>query len=668
MESCSIGSDGFYHPRSEGDVMELIAKARREGRVIRARGSGHSVLAAIYSDAGQSRRTDPGGINLMLDQLREVTFDDANMRVTAQAGCNLGRDPSDPTGTSTLENSLFYQLHRRGWAFPDTGGIIHQTVSGFLGTGSSGGSLHHSVGDQIVELQLIDGLGRKHVLSERQDRERFLAAGVSMGLLGIVVAVTFQCVPAFQIIGEESTTSEDDCAIDLFGSGSGRPSLEEFCRQHEHVRLMWWPQAGVRRVVTWYGRRMNAEELKDPRYSKPEPYRQFPMILRSSLPAQLFGGCFYYGCRFWNHPGLRGKATRGFLRLALVPVIKMFAPKDGSNGPKRFWGPWWHVLPMDNEASDRLFPTSFTEMWIPLSETTAVLRRLRDHYRTTGFRATGTYACEIYATKPSRFWMSPGYQREVVKIDMFWYGRNVGDPCESYYPQFWDLLRDFEYRFHWGKYLSSDSASYLKSLYPEWDSFMRMRSELDPEQVFVSPYWRKHLGIPLKGSSSNTARHETDTLRLWGRDPDGRFNHMIELLDRHMVAENAGNIPEILETLVAEPRFTMEYMPFSLGTWSWFTRKRWNGQAAVAEFYRGFFHHFRSLHITPLSYTVSAKGVVHTYRLKARVFGIPVTMRMAAVFDYVERERKFMGERVYFSQPKALAQIRPEEWKTGSRH
>jgi hypothetical protein len=322
---------------------------------------------------------------------------------------------------------------------------------------------------------------------------------------------------------------------------------------------------------------------------------------------------------------------------------------------------------MDNEASDRLFPTSFTEMWMPISQSTTVLRRLRDHYRAGGFSATGTYACEIYATKASRFWLSPAYQRDVIKVDMFWYGRNQGDPCESYYPQFWDLLRDFEYRFHWGKYLSPDSASYLKRLYPEWNNFMRIRAELDPEQVFVSPYWRKHLGIPPKGSSTDqTTDHESDTLRFWGPDPDRRFARMIELLDQHMIAENAEDIDGILETLVAQPRFIMEYMPFSLGR-SWFTRKHWDGQDAVAEFYRGFFRQFRSLHITPLRYTVSAKGVVNTYRLKARVFGIPVTLRMAAVFDYVEAERKFLGERVYFRESKALTQIRPNEWKSESR-
>ena len=271
MTNRSIGPDRYYHPRDEDELRELIALARREGRTVRARGAAHSVHAAVFTDAYAGRDPDPDGINVVLDHFRGIRFDDATMRVTVQAGCNLGRDPGDPTGTSTIENSLFHQLHRRGWAFPDTGGIIHQTVAGFLGTGSSGGSLQHSVGDQIVALELIDGLGRRHTLTPEGDQDRFLAAGVSVGLLGLVIAVTFQCVPAFIIIGQESTTSEDDCPIDLFGSGSnGRPSLETFFRQTEHSRLLWWPQEGVRRVVVWQGRRMTAEEARDPAYAHPD--------------------------------------------------------------------------------------------------------------------------------------------------------------------------------------------------------------------------------------------------------------------------------------------------------------------------------------------------------------------------------------------------------------
>lgn len=671
VPSPPIGPDGYYHPASEDDIRSLIRRASSEGRVVRVRGSAHSVHAAILSGADQDGRPDPHGINIMLDRLRAITFDDATMQVTVQAGCHLGRDPSDPTGTSTEVNALLARLDRRGWALPDTGGIIHQTISGFLATGSSGGSLQHSVGDAIVAIRLIDGCGRSHTLTAEGTPDLFFAAGVSMGLLGVIVAVTLQCVPSYRIIGEEAITTEDTCAIDLFGPGSdARPSLETLLRETEHARLFWWPQDGVRRVVVWQGRRMRPSEEQDPKYAKPRPYQQFPTIFGSSLPAQIMGGAFMYLIRYWNARGVLGAVTRAVLRLVLAPFVKLYLPLDGKEGPQRFWDVWWRALPMDNTASDRLFPTWFTEMWIPVSLTRAVMRVLREHFRAGGLAATGPYTCEIYATRRSRFWLSPAYEEDVVKVDMFWYGRNKGNPGETFYPQFWALLSAFAYRFHWGKFIANASASYLKHLYPRWDDFMRLRAELDPNQVFVSPYWRRHLGVPFSCADAKSLDLKLlpEKLgRVWGKVPDEECRTMLRLFDGHMVAENAQDIDGILETLVAEPRFVMEYLPFSLGRWSWWTRKHWRGRDAVVAFYRGFFRHFTGLRITILRYTLSRKGLVNTYRLEGRVFGgsvgplrfrgIPVNLTMAAVFDYDVDERRFVGERVFLRERKALEEI-----------
>src|SRR5205807_10429427 len=94
------------------------------------------------------------GLNLVLDKLCDIVIDPLKKTVQVQAGCNLGFNPYDPTCTSTLSNSLFYQLDREGLAFPDMGGIILQTVAGFVSTGSSGGSLKYAVGDQIQAMNL----------------------------------------------------------------------------------------------------------------------------------------------------------------------------------------------------------------------------------------------------------------------------------------------------------------------------------------------------------------------------------------------------------------------------------------------------------------------------------------------------------------------------------
>ncbi len=500
MPAISPGQDGFYHPASEEEITQLILRARSEGLKVRVSGSAHSVAAAIYAGAFRPGQGGSRDINILLDRMTSVQFDDARMQVTVQAGCHLGKDPGDPSHSSTIENSLFYQLDRHGWAFPDTGGIIHQTVAGFLSTGSSGGSVQHSVGDQIVAIRLVDGAGRIRTLTDAGARDEFLAAGVSMGLLGVVTAVTFQCVKTFHVIGQETSRPVSDCGIDLFGPGTaGTRSLEQFLRATEHARLLWWPQRGVRRVKIWQGRAMQAADYTDktgpPNAFRPRPYREFPMILGSNLPAQLAGSAYYCLIRYWNTPGLLGSITRGLVRLTLAPVIRLFVAIDGPGGPQRFWDSWWRALPMDNEASDRLMPTWFTEMWFPLDRTVEVMRRLRDHFE-GGLPATGTYACEIYATRRSRFWMSPAWDRDVVKIDMFWFGHNAGDPAMTFYPQFWKLLEGFDYRFHWGKFLRDDSATYLRPRCPNWDNFMRIRAASDPDQVFVTDYWRKHLGIP----------------------------------------------------------------------------------------------------------------------------------------------------------------------------
>ena len=117
-------ANGFHHPQNVAEVAELVRQAAAEGVKLRVRGSAHSVLAAIYTGNFNEPPPEERGINVYLDKLTAVSFDDASKQVTVQAGCHLGKDPFDPAGTSKLENSLLYQMQRKGWAFPATGGII----------------------------------------------------------------------------------------------------------------------------------------------------------------------------------------------------------------------------------------------------------------------------------------------------------------------------------------------------------------------------------------------------------------------------------------------------------------------------------------------------------------------------------------------------------------
>lgn len=476
----------FEHPGSERELLALVKRAYNEGRTLRVRGAEHSVNAAIYSDDSQ------GAINVQLDRYTKVVrWDPARMRVTVQAGCHLGIDPHDPSSNS--QNSLLWQLERRGWALPDLGGITHQTVSGFLSTGSMGGTTQYDVGESVAAIRLIDGTGKIHDLAPNPDDPNdeqvnpFYAAGVSMGLLGVISEVTFQCVPRYDIIGTQDSTTTAGCAISLFEPGA--TGLEAFFGRTPYSRLLWWPQSGVDKMQVWQARRtIPSDESTTHEHGKFEP-KPFLSLPEGDAVQALING--FYELVSHDRPPYE-PSTESLVKTVLKALLR-----DES---VRFWDYWLTGLPMDNQISDTFMPTEFTELFIDIQKSHEVMRVLRDFYaHDAGMERTGPYACEIYPAKRSRFWLSPSYGMDTIRIDVFWFKTALGSPELSFYPQYWELLKGFDFRFHWGKYLSDPKSStgsdYIRRQFPMFDKFMALREELDPRGVFLTTYWREHLGI-----------------------------------------------------------------------------------------------------------------------------------------------------------------------------
>jgi hypothetical protein len=573
----AAGADGFHHPASEQDLVELVKAAYREGRQLRVRGAAHSPCDAIYTDPAGARpnRVDeqeppPGpNLNLMLDRYRGWRVRDEERRlVEAEAGIHLGADPSDPTGTATLESSLLWQLaSEKGWSLQDTGGISHQTVSGFTATGSSGGSLTYSANRDLWGFRIVDGRGEVHeVTREDADPDLFYAMCPNLGLLGVVSKIVFECVEAFDIEGTEATTTVETCPVDIYGDGApGRPSLARFLAEADFARLEWWPQRGADRILTWQAKRIDPE----PGF-KPKPYTEFGDDPETEQ--RLFGILFTIignlgdlgqakaklegdfenleqvfealgGKELGEVGRLIGKAlalaaefgvdaaitllepAAGLIERELPSffprLVDLFVPldadKDGAEKgrPQSFrdWG--WRGLPMDNQASDLLMPTEFTEAWIPLSRAQQATGLLRDYFAAPeddaeAMRRTGTYAWELYAVMPERFWMNAAHSSGedewrggALRIDPYWFAENAENPAETLYAGFWSLLReaDVPFRLHWGKfqpfYPAGDRTwvDFFRAQYPRWDDFLRLRAERDPNNIFLTEYWRDRFGL-----------------------------------------------------------------------------------------------------------------------------------------------------------------------------
>ena len=175
----------------------------------------------------------------------------------------------------------------------------------------------------------------------------------------------------------------------------------------------------------------------------------------------------------------------------LPKLLNLFVPLDKDKqpkGPQQFQDNWYKCLPMDNRVNDIL---------MPVEKSAEVMRSLRDYFKKTGYPASGSFSTEIYAAKKSDFWLSPSYNQDVIRVDIFWFKYNEGNPATDFYPQFWNLLmqnKDLSCRFHWGKYMPVN-PDYVKSQYPKMNDFLTLRSKLDPSNIFLTKYWKDRLGI-----------------------------------------------------------------------------------------------------------------------------------------------------------------------------
>jgi hypothetical protein len=114
------------------------------------------------------------------------------------------------------------------------------------------------------------------------------------------------------------------------------------------------------------------------------------------------------------------------------------------------------------------------------------------------YRRVSAFPVELYPGPASRFWLSPGYGREALRVNPCRFLQWQGEPQHELFGLFLDALRPFEPRPHWGKHLPRADEAWLESLHhqlPRLSDFLRLRAELDPDGVFLTDYWRANLGI-----------------------------------------------------------------------------------------------------------------------------------------------------------------------------
>ena len=468
--------DGYYHPSNEKQLCDLVKFAYDNSLQFRVRGSGHSMPQAIFTDVcdldhvnilSKPPEAAQKNINVKLDEYFKITDIKGNL-VTVQAGIHLSHCPDDPN--STVENSLLHQLHYNyGLTVDDLGGISRQTVGGFLSTGSAGGSLKYDILENVHAMRIIDGTGSIYEVSrDDENTDLFFAALVSLGVLGVLSTVTFQCVKTFNIKGTQTCDALEECNVDILSDVPRAPriGLIPFMKKTEYTRIFWWPQRcdaiGIKhqRVQVWQAHRDdNPLENPDPfkvfqsneimllgayvmllmgnfrnvdrvRKLMPSKIKRFEPLMIQELEA--CGMCEQQAKRFVNGTlnRINGvimeflnnvvKTIPDGCRPDVLPAfsagcVSLFALLDkfSCSQPLHFRDYGWHGLPMDNTADDVIFATMFTEIWVPLSRATAVTNMLHRYFENESpwksYTNTGNNAWELYCSKSSKAWMSMSF-------------------------------------------------------------------------------------------------------------------------------------------------------------------------------------------------------------------------------------------------------------------
>ena len=416
----TYGARRVHTPTSVAELQDLVASTPR----IRPLGTRHSFNHV--ADTTEDHLSVAG-----LPQLVDV--DPATSTVTVAAGVRYG--------------AVARVVHEAGFALKNMGSLPHINVGGACATGTHGSGVRNAnLASSVRALQLVTAKGELVTLSRDADPDRFPGAVVALGALGVVVGVTLDLVPTFDV---RQVVYRDLPAAQLL-----RGDLEEVLRSGYSLSLFTrWLGADVDQV--WLKQRVGAGAPAgaDDAGLPTDAISPFPEVWRG---ARLAEGPM--------HP-LPGMPTENCTEQGGVP------------------GPFHERLPhFRMEYTPSSGEEIQSEYLVPSEHGAAALAAvatLRERI------APILHVSEIRTVAADDLWLSPSYQQDSVAIHFTWQKRP--DEVAALLPAVEEVLAPFAPRPHWGKVFAL-APERVSARYPRFDDFRRLAAELDPDGKFRNQF------------------------------------------------------------------------------------------------------------------------------------------------------------------------------------
>ncbi|XP_072842189.2 L-gulonolactone oxidase [Pogona vitticeps] len=414
----------YFQPATVDEVKEILALARQKNKKVKVVGGGHSPSDIACTD---DFMVQMGKMNKIL------TVDKEKKQVTVEAGILL-RD-------------LNVELSKHGLALPILGAVSEVAAAGVIGTATHNTGIRHGIlATQVVSLTLLTASGEILECSKSVNPDLYQAACVHLGCLGILLTVTFQCVPEFYL---QETTFPSTLQEVL-------DNLDSHLKKSEYFRFLWFPHSE------------NVSVIYQDHTNKPP----------SSSTTW-----------FWDY-------AVGYYLLEFLLWISTFLP---------FLVPWinrfffWLLFTSKVEnvnVSYKIFNyecrfKQHVQDWaIPIEKTKEALLELKEVLENNP-KVVAHYPVEVRFTREDDFLLSPCFQRDSCYLNIIMYrpyGKDV--PHLDYWLAYEGIMKKFGGRPHWAKAHTCTRKDFER-MYPSFQKFCSIREKLDPRGMFMNTYLEK---------------------------------------------------------------------------------------------------------------------------------------------------------------------------------
>ncbi|MEO1436566.1 MAG: D-arabinono-1,4-lactone oxidase [Bacteroidota bacterium] len=344
-------------------------------------------------------------------------------------------------------------LFQEGLAMENLGDIDVQSIAGTISTGTHGtGTTFGTISTQVVAIRFVNGKGEIVDCSHDQRPELFKAMQVSLGSLGVITQITLQCVSAYKLMMEMVGDTVENVMF----------NLSERLEQNRNFEFFWLPHTNV--AIT----------------------KTTNVVENSSVDKVNF-------FNYWSEYVMENLAFKITCELShwfpnRSPGISAFIGKMVSNVKKVQYS---HRI----YATQRLVRFKEMEYNVPAEAYADVWKELTRVMKQQNFPVI--FPIENRWVKGDEILLSPAYGRDSAYLACHVFHKK---DHQVYFETLEAIFRAYGGRPHWGK-MNTMTAKDVATSYPGLPAFLKLREEQDPDDLFVSPYIAKLLGIEVSASN-----------------------------------------------------------------------------------------------------------------------------------------------------------------------